>query len=1064
MLYPKNDKEKLDNDLFENPSCEYRGTPFWAWNGKLSDDELLRQIDIMKKMGFGGFHTHVRTGLSSKYLDDEFMDYVKLCLDKAKKDNMLLWLYDEDRWPSGTAGGVVTHNNKEFAEKSLLFTTVPYDEKMICDESPVPGNGQNPVRHNNGTLLCVYDVVLNDDGYIESYRIIDESDEAKGTKWYAYEEYSTLDPWFNNNAYVDTLSEAAIRRFIEVTHEKYKARFGDEFGKKIPAIFTDEPQFLPKNNLNFAKENGDIIFPWTDDLPETFEKTYCESIFNRLPELFWEKADKTYSDFRYKFHNHIADRFVSSYCAQIGKWCEKNNILLSGHIMGEENLETQTLAVGDAMRCYRHFGLIGIDMLCDNHEYTTAKQAQSIARQTGKQGMLSELYGVTGWDYDFRGYKLQGDWQATLGVTVRVPHLMWYTMKGEAKRDYPACIGYQSPWWEKYSIIENHFSRLNTALTRGKAYVKVAVVHPVESYWLLWGDNEHTSFKRKSMENQFLSLAELLLFNLVDFDYICENELPYFANGGSNPLVVGQMQYDVVIVSGLETMRKTTIDILNDFEKQGGKLIFMGKCPEYVDAVKCDGVQHLYERAVHFDYDEGRLLDELEQFRFVDIMKDNGTRSDNIIYNLRQDNDNMWLFLANGKNPISKDVDYNGRIKIILNGEFDVTYYDTMSGKIYPLNCEYDDGKTIIKRNWYMHESMLLRLDKKAENANNIKYSIDSLFDSVPDSSPATMFSKCNIALDEKNMLLLDIAEYSINGGEWQAEEEILRLDNKARKQIGIPLRRKEVVQPYLIEEEAIENFISLRFVFNSEADISDACLALEDSDKAEIIFNSNRIDVVKVGFYVDRCIDVIKLGKIKKGENSIIVTMPIGKRTNLEYMYILGDFSVRIEGTEKIIYDKKDYIGFGDISSQGLPFYTGSINYRLKIYKNDRGSVKIRVPSYRGGLVSAFVDGKFVGDIAFSPYILQTEVLEMGEHIVELKLYGTRQNGFAQLHHQSGVYFYQSPNSWRSAGDFWHYEYEFKKAGILKSPEIYGADIVEYNGKIRCSGSERADHITDKS
>ena len=71
-------------------------------------------------------------------------------------------------------------------------------------------------------------------------------------------------------------------------------------------------------------------------------------------------------------------------------------------------------------------------------EFITAKQAQSIVRQQGKPGMLSELYGVTGWDYDFRGYKLQGDWQAALGVTVRVPHLTWMTMKAAASGISPA--------------------------------------------------------------------------------------------------------------------------------------------------------------------------------------------------------------------------------------------------------------------------------------------------------------------------------------------------------------------------------------------------------------------------------------------------------------------------------------------------------------------------------------------------------------------------------------------------------------------------------------------------
>lgn len=42
------------------------------------------------------------------------------------------------------------------------------------------------------------------------------------------------------------------------------------------------------------------------------------------------------------------------------------------------------------------------------------------------------------------------------------------TMKGEAKRDYPASISYQSPWAEEFSMIEDHFARLNTALTPRK--------------------------------------------------------------------------------------------------------------------------------------------------------------------------------------------------------------------------------------------------------------------------------------------------------------------------------------------------------------------------------------------------------------------------------------------------------------------------------------------------------------------------------------------------------------------------------------------------------------------
>ena len=122
MIYDENRKRKeLDKKLFENPTCEYRGTPFWAWNCDLERDELLRQIDVFKEMGLGGFHMHVRTGMSTEYLSDEFMSLIKACTEHAKENEMLAWLYDEDRWPSGAAGGIVT-KDVNMRQRYLRFT------------------------------------------------------------------------------------------------------------------------------------------------------------------------------------------------------------------------------------------------------------------------------------------------------------------------------------------------------------------------------------------------------------------------------------------------------------------------------------------------------------------------------------------------------------------------------------------------------------------------------------------------------------------------------------------------------------------------------------------------------------------------------------------------------------------------------------------------------------------------------------------------------------------------------------------------------------------------------
>ena len=66
MLYDKNRSTRdLDKELFKKPTAEYRAAPFWAWNCDLDEKELLRQIEVFREMGFGGFHMHVRTGMST---------------------------------------------------------------------------------------------------------------------------------------------------------------------------------------------------------------------------------------------------------------------------------------------------------------------------------------------------------------------------------------------------------------------------------------------------------------------------------------------------------------------------------------------------------------------------------------------------------------------------------------------------------------------------------------------------------------------------------------------------------------------------------------------------------------------------------------------------------------------------------------------------------------------------------------------------------------------------------------------------------------------------------------
>ena len=398
-IYPKSRSKALDAALFRNPTAEYRATPFWAWNAKLDEKQLLRQIDQFKEMGFGGAHMHSRTGLATEYLGEEFMHMVRACAEKAKRENMLAWLYDEDRWPSGAAGGLVTRD-KQYRAKHLLFTCKPYDGKPAewVNNSSAAGH-----RAENGTLLARYEVELANGCLAGCRKLADkEQPSGRGRVWYAYLETAVESPWYNNQTYVDTLSREAIERFVHVTHDRYAETVGDLFGSVVPAIFTDEPQFGHKQSLRNAADTTDLVMPFTTDFFQTYEKAYDQKLEDFLPELFWELPGGKTSVARYRYHDHVAECFAAAFADTIGQWCAKHNIASTGHLMEEPTLQSQTAALGEAMRSYRSFQIPGIDILCDNYEYTTAKQAQSAAHQYGWPGVLSELYGVTNWDFDFR--------------------------------------------------------------------------------------------------------------------------------------------------------------------------------------------------------------------------------------------------------------------------------------------------------------------------------------------------------------------------------------------------------------------------------------------------------------------------------------------------------------------------------------------------------------------------------------------------------------------------------------------------------------------------------------
>ncbi|MGN0802454.1 MAG: hypothetical protein ACI4MF_07675 [Candidatus Faecivicinus sp.] len=1031
MLYPRNTDPTLSDALFQNPGCEYRGAPFWAWNCALEKDELLRQLEVLKQMGLGGAHMHVRTGMATPYLSDEHMDLVKACVEKCRRENMLAWLYDEDRWPSGAAGGLVTRD-EQYRARHLLFTTRPYARCGGSGEN-VEMSGRTG-RSENGALLACYDVQLDENGCLSSADRIGESDEAAGRKWYAYVETDLPNPWYNNQTYANTLDKATIRRFIEVTYERYLKAVGGDFGGVVPAIFTDEPQFSRKSTLGFAREEKDVILPWSDDVPETFRAAYGEEILDHLPELLWELPDERRSLIRYHYHDHIAERFAEAFADQCGKWCGDHNLMLTGHMMEEPTLESQTAALGEAMRSYRSFQLPGIDMLCARFEFTTAKQAQSAARQFGRPGVLSELYGVTGWDFDFRGHKLHGDWQAALGVTVRVQHLSWVSMKGEAKRDYPASISYQSPWWKDYSYVEDHFARVNAALTRGKPLVRVGVIHPVESYWLHWGPADQTHGVRQQMDDQFQNLTRWLLMGGIDFDFISESLLPEQCAAGSAPLQVGEMAYDAILVPGCETLRSTTLERLEAFRKAGGLLIFLGDAPALENAVPSQRGRALWESSRRVGFSQEAILESLKDVRMLDIRNADGSRTDNLLHQLRRDGDGLWLFVAHGVEPYNKDIPHRQDIRITLNGAYSAKVYDTQTGTIHSARFEVQNGKTVLYASLYDYDSLLLRLDEGCGAALPCAEAAPAKVRAlrVPD--------RVDYALDEPNAYLLDVAEFALDGGEYHPAEELLRADNIMRAELGWPNRQGAVAQPWTVTEEKAAHVARLRFTVQCAKAVSGAKLALEDAELARVSLNGRAVESKADGWFVDKSIGVLALPALAAGINELVIELPFGRRTNVEWCYLLGDFGVTLAGSHREIVERPLKLGFGDITRQQLPHYTSNIAYEIPI-ETSGGRIRVTAPHYTGAAIRVSLDGEERGYIVYPPYALELEAAA-GAHRLTLTVLGNRQNAFGPLHRADSTNSWVGPDAWRTTGARWTDSYWVSPLGLRTAPTIEECEI----------------------
>jgi hypothetical protein len=966
---------------WSNPGREFRSAPFWSWNSKLDADRLCRAIDSMHSAGMGGFFMHSRYGLKTPYLSEEWFECVSACVERARSLGMKAYLYDEDRWPSGAAGGIVTRKNPEYG---MVF--------LRCTTSAEPAK--------NAERLATFDVALDGSGRMVSYREADASAAATpGDVRVSFDVVPTpTSPWYNDGQYLDTMSHDAVAEFIHVTHQAYADRYGEDFGGVIPAIFSDEPNY---GSASTDAATGDHKMVWTGQMPREFVKRRGYDLRQCLPELVFPSAGSEFSKVRHDYFRTATELFVESFSRQVGRWCGKHRIALTGHMLCEETLKRQINYVGACMPHYEHMQWPGIDILCDqDEELITAKQCSSVADQLGRQRVLSELYGVTGWDWPLEGHKFVGDWQYAVGVNFRCPHLTHFSLAGGAKRDYPASIFSHSPWWPYYGVVEDYFGRLSLALTQGKPVRDVLVIHNVESGWgacFRAGKQELLT----ELDDGLAKLTRTLSNQHYDWDFADESLLASHGQVNTKGIKVGRLTYKLAIVGPSVTLRKTTIDLLAELLAKGGSVLFVGRQPNLVDSEPGEAIGKLVAAGRCCDNADAAIAAvESVLARRVSITQD-GRQQTCVWSMLRKLDQGQLLFVQ------SHDRAAGHRLNLDVAGHEPVVLWDAQTGERTRVEA------SVAGKGGGARVSFDLDLPPTGSALLTLGMDVPEAVEPAPApvvTAKTALAGPFEIQPTEPNTMPLDYCRYSFGDEPFSQDMPVLKADAEIRARFGLGSRLGGGHQPWYLYaagtvDTAPRGRCRLKFGFHV-TDLPAQCkLALERPEDFTITVNGRPAGKPD-GFWVDEDIRTVDItGLLVAGGNEVLLTMDYRPDMELEDLYLVGEFGVRLHQGEvpapgaMTIVAPPTRLVLGSWIGQGLTFYGGAVLYRMVVRKSPGRRIRLRLPGVQATAVVVRAGDKAMV-LPWAPMEVElTDALADGDNAVTLEVIGGRKNILGPMH-----------------------------------------------------------------
>ncbi|NIA31103.1 MAG: hypothetical protein GWP06_14475 [Actinobacteria bacterium] len=956
-------------DLFKNPPSEFRTAPLWVWNDKITKEEISEQLRDFKAHGLGGVFVHPRPGLITPYLSDEWLFLFRYTVQVGKELGMKIWIYDENSYPSGFAGGHVPDEMPDAVGKGLRMNHV----------------SELPQKFENSPLLVLK---RQNDQFID---VTNKTSNEKGDYYIFDLKKNKPSPWFGGFAYVDIMRSDVTKKFLHITLDAYKKAFGDEFGKTVPGVFEDEAHISPVG--------GRDVVNYTPELFAKFREKWGYDLRTHLPSLYEEVGN--WKKVRFDYYATLLDLFVHGWSIPYSDYCAKNKLISTGHYW--EHAWPRPRMGPDNMMMYSFEHMPGIDCLMNNWQTDVhaqfgndraVKEIRSIANQMGRKRTLCETYGAGGWDLTFRDQKRIGDWLFSLGMNFMNQHLSYMTIKGARKRDHPQSFSYHEPWWHDYKMLADYFGRLSVVLSSGDQQNNILVLEPTTSAWMYYSP-EKSPKRLDEIGEGFQTFVHQLEKNQVEYDLGSENVIKEHGWTKGSSFGVGEKLYNLVILPPFfENINRETLDLLKKYLQDGGKILSYDKAPRFVNGVssiEADSLRRTFPKNWIHPQPE-MIFDRIAGLSPAPITFSRDTTGSQLLFHHRRVyKDGEILFLVNTSVKTNVTGYFN------MNGS-SVEKWDPFTGKksSYPF---LKKGSTVqVEYNLPPVGSLILcvREGKSAEQAGKKQ---NTLWRTIPAEDAV------RITRESPNVLTLDYCDLLLGGKSFH-NLYFYEAQLKTYQHHGLPrnpwdsavqFKTNIIDKNHFPQNSGFE--ATFWFPVSQGVDTGSLRVVVERPERFQVSINGKAVAALPGKWWLDKAFGVYDIGSfVHPGRNSITVkASPFSIYSELESVYLLGNFNVKTE-TKGFSLIPARALQLGVWNEQGMPFYAHGVSYQktFRIESNNAQNRQyiVALPSWLGSVADVFVDDVRAGSIAFPPYQLDiTDKLPAGEHKIKVIVYGTLKN-----------------------------------------------------------------------